>query len=222
MISRYALYTTSELSTYFHLSEGLPKGIKPHYNISPTVSAPVIVSQGDARTIKLMQWGLIAKGAKDTNSVFRYKTYNIPSEKIFSRHSWEQAVRERRCLVPANGFYQLNESGKKHAFYAKPKNEELITFAGVYSSWEDPDGITHGTFSVITIEATSDMPQSSSRMPVIIKREDEARWLDSSVNDLSSLYDMLRPHPHNFLTVYEVSPAVHSPKPNQPSLTERV
>lgn len=222
MISRYALYNTSELSNYFHLTEGLPRGIKPHYNISPTVSAPIIISNEGTRIIKLMKWGLVAKGAKDTNSVFRYKTYNIPSEKIFSRHSWEQAVRERRCLVPANGFYELNESGKKRAFYVQSKDEEILTFAGVYSSWEDPEGVTHGTFSIVTIEATPDMPDVSGRMPVIIKREDEARWLDATVNDLSSLYDMLRPYPKGLLTVHEVSPAVHSPKPNQPSLIDRI
>lgn len=222
MISCYALYTTPELSNYFNIPGGLPKGIKPHYNISPTVSAPVIVNVDGTRTIKRMKWGLIAKGAKDTNSVFRYKTYNIPSEKIFSRHSWEQAVRERRCLVPADGFYKLNGSGKKRAFYLHPKDEKPITFAGVYSSWEDPDGVTHGTFSIVTIEASSEIPEASGRMPIIIKREDEARWLDSAVDDLSSMYDMLRPYPRDLLAVHEVSPAVHSPKPNSADLIKRI
>lgn len=222
MISHYALFATSELTDRFLIADGLPKGTKPSYNISPTVSAPVIVSRDGKLAIELMKWGLIAKGAKDTNSVFRYKTYNIPSEKIFSRHSWERAVRESRCLVPANGFYELNESGQKRAFYVQPKNKELFSFAGVYSSWQDPEGVTHGTYSIVTIEATSDMPDSSSRMPVVIKREDEARWLDSTVNDMGSLYDMLRPYPNGLLDVHEVSAAVHSPKPNASQLIERI
>jgi putative SOS response-associated peptidase YedK len=222
MISRYALYNIAELGNRFNLTEGLPKGVKPHYNNSPTISAPVIINHDGARIIKLMKWGLIAKGAKDTNSVFRYKTYNIPSENIFSRHSWELAVRQSRCLVPANGFYELNGSGKKRAYYVQLKDKSLFAFAGIYSSWQDPQGVVHGTYSVITTEATHDMPDSSSRMPVIIKHEDEARWLDPSVTDANSLYDMLRPYPNGLLEVHEVSPAVHSPKPNQPSLIDRI
>lgn len=222
MISRYALYNTSDLSNYFHISSGLPKGVKPHYNISPTVSAPIIVSEDGSPVIKLMKWGLIAKDAKDTNSVFRYKTYNIPSEKIFSRHSWEQAVRQRRCLVPADGFYELNESGKKRAFYIQSIDKKPLTLAGIYSSWQDPEGTMHGTFSVVTIEANLDMPDSSSRMPIIIKSEDAERWLDSSVSDMGSLYDMLRSYPAGQLVAYEVSSAVHSPKADQPSLIERI
>lgn len=222
MISRYTLYATADLSNYFEIAAGLPKGIKPHYNISPTLSTPVIVNRDGARVVQLMKWGLVAKGAKDTHSVFRYKTYNIESEKIFSRHSWETAVRERRCLVPANGFYQLNESGKKRAFYLEPKDGELFAFAGVYSSWQDPQGETHGTFSVITVESARDMPSPGYRMPVVIKREDEARWLDASVSDLPALYDMMRTFPGEKLNGYEVSPAVHSPKPNGANLIEKM
>ncbi len=221
MISRYALYDIAELSNRFHLSEGLPKGVKPHYNYSPTVSAPVIINHEGTSILKLMKWGLVAKGAKDTNSVFRYKTYNVPSENIFSRHSWEQAIRERRCLVPANGFYELNGSGKKRAYYAQLEDKSLFAFAGIYSSWQDSEAITHGTYSILTTEATPDMPDSSTRMPVIIKREDETRWLDPAITDANSLYDMLRPYPGG-LAIYEVNPTVHSPKPNQPSLIDRI
>ncbi|MBP7837660.1 SOS response-associated peptidase [Candidatus Saccharibacteria bacterium] len=218
MISRYALYDTSDLSDRFQLTEGLPKGIKPHYNFSPTVSAPIIINREGTHAVELMKWGLVAQGAKDTNSVFRYKTYNLPSEKILTRHSWERAVRESRCLVPANGFYELNGSGKKRAKYIQPKDKGLFAFAGVRSSWVDPEGTTHGMFSVITIES----PESGGRMPVVIRREDEERWLDPTIRDASSLYDMLRVYPSELLEMYEVSPAVHSPKPNQPSLIERI
>ena len=111
MISRYSLYTTADLSDRFSLKDGLPKGVKPHYNIHPTLQAPVIVNNGSHPTVERMGWGLVPKGAKDTNSVFRYKTYNVPSEKILAKHSWEIAVRHNRCLVPANGFFQLVGKG---------------------------------------------------------------------------------------------------------------
>ncbi|KKW03636.1 MAG: hypothetical protein UY35_C0005G0084 [Candidatus Saccharibacteria bacterium GW2011_GWC2_48_9] len=204
MISRYALYTTADLSKRFDIPDGLPKGIKPSYNISPTVSAPVVTATDGKRAVSLMKWGLVAKGAKDTNSVFRYKTYNISSENILSRHSWERAVRESRCLVPANGFYELNGSGKKLAYYVQPGDQELVAFAGVHSSWQDPEGVTHGTFSVITIDATSEMPEFST------------------VTDTSSLYDMLRPCPRGFLALHEVGAAIHSPKPDTPNLIDSI
>lgn len=222
MISRYALYDISELSNRFLVAGGLPKGVKPHYNNSPTINVPVIVNEDGSPTVKLMNWGIVPKGSKDTNSVFRYKTYNIPSEKVFSRHSWELAVRERRCLVPANGFYELNEGDKKRAFYAEPKDESLFAFAGVYNSWEDAEGVMHNTFSILTTEPTSDMPDSRMRMPVIIARDEEARWLDPMPMDDSSIYYMFRPNPSDLLNVYEVSPEVHSPKANHPGLIDRI
>lgn len=222
MISRYALYDIAAISRRFNISAGLPKGVKPHYNNSPAISAPVIVNEAGVPEVKLMTWGLLPKGTTDKNSVFRYKSHIIPSEKIFAKHSWELAVSQNRCLVPANGFYELNEGGERRAFYAEPKDKSLFSFAGVYNSWQDSDGATHSSFSILTTEPTNDMPDSRMRMPVLIAREDEARWLDQSVVDDSSIYAMLRPNPSGLLNVYEVSSEVHSPKPNQPSLIDRI
>ena len=222
MISRYALYDTAQLSKHFNLTEGLPKGVKPHYNISPTLNAPVIINQEGARIIELMKWGLVADGAKDTNSVFRYKTYNVPSEKLFTKHSWEKLVRESRCLIPANGYYELYEGVKKRAYYTQSSDSSLLAFAGVYNSWHDSEGVVRGTYSIITTEADYDASRFSRRVPIIIKPGNQTRWLDPTTDDFSSIQDMLRPYPNDLLTTREVSPAVHSPKPNQPSLIDRV
>ena len=146
----------------------------------------------------------------------------MPSETVLSKHSWDIAIRESRCIVPANGFYDLGSSGKKQAYYAKAKDGKLLGFAGIYSSWQDPEGVTHGTYSVITTGATDDMPLSTNRMPKIIMPEDEARWLDPTVTDISSIYDMLRSNPVDLVDAYEVGPAVHSPKASQASLIDRI
>jgi len=222
MISRYTLYTIAEISKRFSITAGLPKGVKPQYNISPTTIAPVIIDIDGSPTVKLMGWGLLPKNAKDTNSVFRYKTYNIPSETIFTKHSWDVAVRQSRCLIPANGFFELAGSDKQKAYYAQPQDSSLIAFAGVYSSWQDTDGVDHDTFSIITVKSNDNIPNSSGRMPIIIKLEDEARWLDPSVVDSGSLYDMLPLEPSDNLEVYEVSAAVHSPKASGANLIQRV
>lgn len=222
MISHYTLFDISKLSKYFDIPQGVPKGVKASYNITPTNAAPVIVTRDGVRTFELMKWGLVAKDAKNMNSVFRYKTYNIASENIFSRHSWEKAVSERRCLVPANGFFELNESGKKRAFYVQPTDGELWAYAGVYTSWEDPDGTTKGTFAIITIEPEHDFEVPGYRIPVIIKPEDQARWLDPTIGDMPSLYGMLYHYPVDLMTGEEVVPAVHSPKANGPAVIEKL
>jgi putative SOS response-associated peptidase YedK len=220
MISRYALYDTAQLSTYFNLP-GLPKGVKPHYAIASAMNAPVVISENGSHVAKLMKWGLIPSGAKDVNSIFRYKTHNIASEKIFSRHSWQQAVRQRRCLIPANGFYELDEKNNR-AYYVRTTDAALSSFAGVYSEWNDPDGVVYGTYSLVTIEAEAAMPASSERIPIIISRQDEARWLDPTISDLSSLYDMLRHYPVDKLAGYEVGVDVFSSKNDSPHFIDRV
>lgn len=217
MISRYALYDTSKLTDRFAIADGLPKGIKPHYNYSPTATTPVIVNEQGSHSIKPMKWGFIAQGAKDANSVFRYKTYNIPSEKILSKHSWERAVREHRGLVPANGFY-YEDPQTKQAFYTHAKDNGLLAFAGVYGTWQDPAGVNYDTFSLITITSS----KSGIRMPVILSIEDEARWLDPAINDTSSLYDMLRLYDEDSLHTHGVASATNSPKQNHPGLIEKI
>lgn len=223
MVSRYAIYDIAEISNRFGLTDGLPKGVKPQYNVSPTTGASVIIGHEGGRISKLMKWGLVAKGAMDTNSVFRYKTYNIASEKIFSRHSWELAVRQSRCLVPANGFYELNGDDENRAYYAQPEDKSLLAFAGVYSSWQDPEGIVHGTYSIITTDADHNLSHFGSRLPVIIKPEDEDRWLDPTVDDANILYGMLlRSYSSDLPTSYEVDSVVRSSKSNQPSLIDQL
>jgi putative SOS response-associated peptidase YedK len=218
MTSRYSLYATSDIRDRFILASGLPKGIKPRYNISPTLRVPVIVSRDDGVIAEQMGWGLTPKGVKDTNSVFRYKTYNVPSEKIFTKHSWATAVEHNRCLVPANGFYQLVGKGdERRAYYIQKKDTPLFAFAGIYSSWDDA-GVTRSTFSIITSDAPDSLRHIGDRMPVILSQSDEARWLNTSITDTSSLFGMLRPLLSEQVLVTEVGIDIHSPKIDSPKL----
>lgn len=218
MISRYSLYTTADLRDRFTLADGLPKGIKPRYNIHPTLQAPVIINKDDHTAVEQMSWGLTPKGAKNTNSVFRYKTYNVPSEKILSKHSWEMAVRHNRCLVPANGFYQLVEQGnKKQAYYIQVKGTPIFAFAGIYSSWNDGDE-TYSTYSIITSDAPYALRNISDRMPIVLSQSEETRWLDTSITDANALFDMLRPISSEQLIITEVGTDIHSLRIDTPTL----
>lgn len=218
MISRYSLYTTADLRDRFKLTDGLPKGVKSRYNIHPTLQAPVIVNRNDHPVAEQMSWGLVPKGTKNTNSVFRYKTYNVPSEKILAKHSWETAVRHSRCLAPANGFYQLvGQGNEKQAYYIQLKDTPIFAFAGIYSTWGD-GGVAHSTYSVITSEAPHSLRHIADRTPIILSQNEEARWLDASVTDANALFDMLRPVPGEQLLVTEVSADIHSLKIDTPKL----
>lgn len=220
MISRYALYETTLLETRFDATGGLPKGVKPRYNVSPTMDEPVIVHRNGERKIVLMSWGFVANGSAGTNSVFRYKTFNVPSEKILSKHSWEQAARHARCLIPVNGFYLLNESksAPKRAYYVRPKDGSILGLAGIHSSWKDTKGELHESYSIITTEASHDAKEFTERLPVVIREDEETLWLDPAVVDANSLYSMFRSYRADEFSIVRVDDKVFSTKPETPDL----
>jgi putative SOS response-associated peptidase YedK len=222
MSSRYALYSIDMLRDRFAPASGVPKGVKPHYNISPASLVPVIVSRDGVNHIEMMKWGFIPASAKDTNSIFRYKTFNARSEGIFDKPTWQTAIRTQRCLVPADGFYEWKTtSGAKNPFYIQPADRHLFAFAGVYGSWTDPAGTVWGMCSIITTNSATESDMMPSRLPVIVHPDDEADWLNPAIGDINSLYKIMRPYEHDQLTIMRVGDAVNSTKPNVPSLINR-
>lgn len=216
MSSRYTLFKINNLRERFQLDK-MPD-INRSYNISPTQTAPVIVSRGGKPTLELMKWGFVPKGAKDTNSVFRYKTFNAKSEGIFSKSSYSQAIRHNRCLVPANGFYEWQQSadGKK-PYYIHPNDQELFAFAGIYSSWTDPAGKDWGMYSIVTVESNHDLAAIHDRMPIILQPEDEEKWLSDS-DELNMLYDIMRPYSNGKLIIELVGHDINGIKIDNPRL----
>ena len=205
MINSYAITKTGNLTDRYRLASGLPKGVKPQTNTKPAENLPVIVAEDGANQVRLMKWGFFTQGAKNSNSVFRYKTYSVKSEDVFKKSMFSTVIRSQRCLVPVNGFYyDVSTSTGKKTHYVHMLDDKLFTLAGVYSSWQDPDGKDWNTFSIITTTGNKDMRTIDKRMPVILPHEVEADWLDPSKDDMSSLYDMMRPYPPNHLIIEEV------------------
>ena len=219
MSSRYALYQTEKLRDRFTPNTGLPKGIKPRYNINPATPNPVVVIRDGNPVFEQMIWGFIPKNAKDNNSIFRYKTFNVREEDIFKKVTWEKAVRQTRCLVPVNGFYLFQKSaeGKTPYFVHMPDNEPFA-LAGVYSTWTDPAGVEHGMYSVVTTESNDDLSRVEDRAPVIVYKADESLWLDPTISDMTTLYSIMRPHQGGNLIIDKVGSAVTSPKVERPNL----
>ncbi len=222
MSSQYALFEIDKISKRFAPESGVPKGVKPHYNISPAQTVVAIVNRGGVKTIEKMKWGFIPSGAQDTNSIFRYKTYNARSEGIFDKPTWSRAIREQRCLIPANGFFEWKnlETGKT-PYYIQTADQSLFAFAGVYSTWTDPAGIVWGMCAIITTTSDTDNEMVPVRLPVIVRPEDEADWLNPAVGDMNSIYKILKPLTPEQLKIYRVSDDIKSSKIDKPYLIER-
>jgi putative SOS response-associated peptidase YedK len=219
MSGRYTLFKINNFFQRFGLADDSSSDLKRSYNISPTQIAPVILERDGQPVLQFMKWGFIPRGAKNANSVFRYKTYEARSEGVFSKATWGDSVRHKRCLVPANGFYiwESTPEGKK-PYYALPTDQELFAFAGVYSSWVDPEGKEWGTFAVVTTESNDDIAAIGDRMPIILQPQDEKRWLDSSATDINTIYDLMRPYSNGNISIVPVGNDINSTKIDNPKL----
>lgn len=211
MIDHYALHDIAKLTDRYGLAAGVPKGVKPRYNITLTQPAPMIVSHDGNAELRTMGWGLLAKGSKDSNSVFRYKTHNVRSEKVFTKASWDTAVRTHRCIIPMNGFYMLRRDNGEAYYFTSPTGS-VYSVAGLYSSWEDSDGATRESFAMLTIDSNQAMPLPFGTMPVLLHKEDEAEWIDPNINDMSSIIRCMRPFEGGVLKYQKASSDVQSAK----------
>jgi len=223
MSSRYALYEIDKISKRFAPAAGVPKGVRPSYNINPGQSVAVIVNRDGANQIEKMKWGFVPAGAKDANSIFRYKTHNVRSENVFDKQSLSTAIRSQRCLIPANGYYEWKnlESGKT-PYYIQTADQSLFAFAGIYGTWTDPSGVVWGTCAIVTTPSDSADDMIPSRLPVIVRPEDEADWLNPVIGDMNSLYGIMKPYTSDQLKIYRVSDDINSTKIDKPNLIERV
>lgn len=220
MAERYTLIDIQDLSDRFDLKNGVPAGVKRNYNISPTQLGSVIVNRDGMRILERMKWGFIPANAKDANSVFRYKTYVAKAEGIFNKPTWQDSIRHSRCLVPANGFYEWQQTvNGKLPFYITRAQQGLFVFAGIYSSWTDPDGKEWGTYAIVTTLHDRG-PKKPLQRAVILSRENEAAWLDPTLDDLNSLYGLLRPTPEDMLRIHQVAPEVKNSKLNSDQLIQ--
>ena len=219
MSERYTLFKINNLYERFHLTPTPDIELKRSYNISPTQTSAVIVQSDGTAKLELMKWGFIPRGAPDTNSVFRYKTFNARSEGIFSKPRWGEAIRHKRCLVPANGFYmwKASKDGKK-PYYVRLKDQELFAMGGIYSSWVDPKGNEWGTYSLVTTMPNRKMDFLGDRMPVLLAPNEESIWLDPEASDINTIYSLLRPYPDDGLIIEPVSDDINSMKIDNPRL----
>ncbi|HEX7493054.1 MAG TPA: SOS response-associated peptidase [Bacteroidales bacterium] len=186
-----------------------------YYHAFSLPSLPVICSDSPSR-IKLLKWGLIPSWTKsiDEANVIRYKTFNARSETIEQKPSFSSSFRSKRCIIPIKGFFEWQHVGnEKIPWYIYQSENEIISIAGIFDDWiEDRTGEVFSTFSIVTTEANELMAKihnSGKRMPVVLSKTSESKWIDLSTSQSEAL-DLLIPCPSENLKAHTISPLVNS------------
>ena len=219
MCGRYGMFSTfAEIKDRFRVK--IPDfELRTHYNAAPSQLLPVIIEHDQEHELKLMQWGLIPSWAKDAS--FQYKTINARAETITELASYKNVFKSRRCIIPANGFYEWVRDGKiKIPMYFTLKSEPIFAFAGLWDSWKNPLGQTVETFTIVTTEPNELVSKVHDRMPVILG-ENENEWLTNG-NDKDFYLSLLKPYPADDMNVWQVSQLVNKSSYDSPELIEKV
>jgi putative SOS response-associated peptidase YedK len=208
MCGRYALFGIDELKKEFPFKD--QTNIKPNYNAAPTQTMPVVTENG----IELMRWGLIPSWAKDEK--IGNKLINARSESVFEKPVWKRIIMTKKCLIPANGFYEWKKiTDSKQPFYIHPTDQSLFMFAGVWDSWKH-EGKEWHTYSILTTKPNKEMEEIHDRMPVILYREDWHQWLEA--DRIEDIKPLLVQYGDGELELFEVSKDVNIVKTNSEKL----
>lgn len=183
--------------------------VEASYNIAPTHEILAVRQGDDGREMSLFKWGLVPSWAKDISVGARL--INARAETVAEKPSFREAYKKRRCLVPADGFYEWQRrEGKKQPYFFRMKDERPFGFAGLWERWEGEGGEVLDSCTILTTEANDVLRPVHDRMPVILHPEDYALWLEASERERATLRELLRPYPAEEMTGYPVSTAVNS------------
>jgi putative SOS response-associated peptidase YedK len=213
MCGRYKLSATGEeVAAAFGLVAG--PSIRPRYNIAPTQPAPVVrLEDGERPVGRVLQWGLVPSWAKDPS--IGHRMINARAETVAEKPAYRVAFRRRRCLVPADGFYEWRRDGKvRTPHLLRLRGGGLFAFAGLWEAWEGPDGALE-SFTILTTTPNALVAPIHDRMPVILAPGDRDRWLRDDRPDV--LAGLLRPVGADAMEALAVSRAVNDPRFDDPS-----
>jgi len=198
----------------------------PSYNVAPQSTQPVVRVGRDSggREAALLRWGLVPFWAKDAKMA--YSTINARAEEVASKPAYREALKKRRCLVPADAFYEWQrlDSKTKRPFAFALKSGEPYAFAGLWESWRpkdenNADAVALETFTILTTDPNPLMEPVHNRMPVILAPKDYDRWLDPG-DQARPPVDLLRPYPAERMRAWPVSDRVGNVRNNEPALLE--
>jgi len=211
MCGRFTLHTPpEELREHFGV-DAVPD-IGASYNVAPSQSVPAVRVADRQREMVLLRWGLVPSWAKEAK--VGYRMINARAETVADKPAYRAAFRRRRCLVPADGFYEWQQTAAgKQPWYFRIKRRGVFAFAGLWEHWEGEDEVIESC-SIIVTGANDTVRPVHDRMPVIIEPADYEHWLDPEVRQAATFKPLLRPYPADKMIACPVSTRVNSPANN--------
>jgi putative SOS response-associated peptidase YedK len=207
------------LASHFRLAE--EPDLEPRYNITPTQTIPIVKTTPDAsaRELRLFRWGLVPFWAKDASIGARM--INARSESVAEKPAFRAPFKNRRCLVPADGFYEWKRTGRvKQPYFFSMSDARVYAFAGLWDRWQGPDEQTVESVTILTVAANELVGQIHDRMPVILDESDYDVWLDRTVKKPELLKPLLRAYPAEGMKGYPVETKVNKADSSGPDLIE--
>ena len=225
---RYVAASSPDLlAAYFEVDEAIagdgaaPGPMVPNYNVAPTDPVPVVaVSRTGARRLGQMRWGLVPSWARTASGGARL--INARVETVRTQAAFRSAFARRRCLLPADGFYEWERlaGGSKQPWFVRRRDRAPLAMAGLWEVWSTPQGGLLRTCTVLTAAANAVMAPIHDRMPVLLEPSHWAAWLDRGSADVDHLYRLLGPADDDLLERRPVTSRVNSVRNNGPDLLD--
>jgi len=198
--------------------------LQPRFNIAPTQPAPVVrinpLKAEPERQLVFLHWGLVPSWAKDRT--IGNRLINARAETAADKPSFRTALRRRRCLVVADGFYEWKTVGKRRQpMFIHLRDDQPLAFAGLWESWEGANHVAMESCTILTTEANDLIRPIHDRMPVIVAPEEYGRWLDPAVQEPGAVQPLLCPYPSEPMEAYAVTTVVNSPARDDERCLER-
>lgn len=215
-----------EIARYFDAQVSTEAALEPNWNVAPTNDVYVVMIDGGVRRLEPHHWGLVPFWAK--SPAIGNKMINARAEGLAEKNAFKHAFRKRRCIVPADGFYEWKTvpgQKRKQPYYIHRGDDEPLAFAGLWEEWRGPerDGEQRlRSATIITTTANETMAPVHDRMPVLLPPSTWGRWLDPANTDVASLSGLLVPAPPRILTMHPVSTDVGNVRNRGPHLVDQV
>ena len=207
MCGRYVITTAPEaLRALFGYAE--QPGFPPRFNVAPSQPIPVVRLIDGKRQFALLRWGLIPSWVKDPRTFSLL--INARGESVLDKPAFRNGMKRRRCLIPADGFYEWCQDGsRKRPFFVRPRSGAPVAFAGLWETWTGPNGEELETACILTTGANRTLQPIHDRMPAVIAPEAFDLWLDAARVDAATAAALIAPAPEGLFEAYEVSTAVN-------------
>ncbi len=220
MCGRFGQYTPIEELRRFFRIDTVTCEAEPRYNIPPGTDILAIIRKGENHRLGKLRWGLVPGWSEDPS--IGNRLINARFETAAEKPAFKDAFRSRRCLIPADGFYEWEprKSGTKQPWYFTLPSKEPFGFAGLWETWRDREGNRLNTCVILTADASPSVAKVHDRMPILLEPQYREGWLDSEEKDPNVLTDLLRNGRIRELRGYPVSDRVNSPRKDSPRLIE--